>query len=173
MNIQIPDPCPESWENMIPGEEGRFCNTCCKTVVDFTGMSPQAISSYLVQHRSGQLCGRFHKHQMEETPLSLIKTVYRSGLQHVRKMAAIFLLIFICSQNTSAQTKPAADSVKKESMMLGRVICPPKKRVPEKKTNKDASKQPAGQQQPPASTSGTSIDPVYTMGLVAPAKRRK
>ena len=37
--LQIPEPCHESWEKMNPVEQGRFCNSCQKAVIDFTGMS--------------------------------------------------------------------------------------------------------------------------------------
>ncbi|MGL4595961.1 MAG: hypothetical protein ACRCYO_00440, partial [Bacteroidia bacterium] len=34
--VQIPEPCSEDWNKMTPETQGRFCDKCCKVVVDFT-----------------------------------------------------------------------------------------------------------------------------------------
>ena len=39
MQNTIPSPCTESWDCMTSTKEGRFCQSCEKTVVDFTRMS--------------------------------------------------------------------------------------------------------------------------------------
>jgi hypothetical protein len=44
--IQIPTPCGENWERMDRGEQGRFCQHCQKTVVDFTGMTDAEVLGY-------------------------------------------------------------------------------------------------------------------------------
>ena len=36
--IRIQNPCNENWNSMLPDKKGRFCNSCNKTVVDFTKM---------------------------------------------------------------------------------------------------------------------------------------
>ncbi|SDD86157.1 hypothetical protein [Niabella drilacis] len=135
MEIQIPIPCHEDWENMHPGEQGRFCNACCKTVIDFTGMSPEAIRTYLKEHRSQRVCGRFTGSQLTggkaTALLSLTRSVLQSALSYTRKLAAIFLLLFAFSQDAQAQTtrKTARkDSVTiAEGAFLGRIaICPAK-----------------------------------------------
>lgn len=47
---------------MQPEGNGRHCDSCCKTVVDFTGMSDAGILDYFKQH-SG-ICGRFTSGQL-------------------------------------------------------------------------------------------------------------
>ena len=45
-NISIPQPCSQSWQQMTPVEQGRHCESCCKTVVDFTPMSNDEIKDF-------------------------------------------------------------------------------------------------------------------------------
>ena len=53
-NIQfkIDDPCHEDWNQMMPETNGRFCGSCTKSVVDFTGMSDFSIVNYLQNHKT-------------------------------------------------------------------------------------------------------------------------
>jgi len=62
INISIPKPCHENWEAMTPAEKGRFCNTCSKTVLDFTKASDREIVQTLNQMENA--CGRFYNHQL-------------------------------------------------------------------------------------------------------------
>lgn len=56
----IAKPCPENWEGMAPSDEGRFCQACQHSVVDFSQMQPDEISAYLAEKlKSGtRVCGR-------------------------------------------------------------------------------------------------------------------
>jgi hypothetical protein len=40
--LQIPQPCKEDWQQMMPGQTGRFCAHCSESVVDFTNWSSRA-----------------------------------------------------------------------------------------------------------------------------------
>ncbi len=62
--LHIPKPCSEKWDQMTPDENGRFCQHCQKTVIDFTGMSDHEIAN-LMNHSKGQLCGRLHVSQLD------------------------------------------------------------------------------------------------------------
>jgi CarboxypepD_reg-like domain/Secretion system C-terminal sorting domain len=62
--LSIADPCHESWRNMTPIEQGRFCESCQKQVVDFTTMTDAEIFSYF-QQSSGNTCGRFFNTQLQ------------------------------------------------------------------------------------------------------------
>ena len=56
--VSIPTPCHEDWNKMSPESNGRFCNSCEKTVVDFTSKSQSEIKSYL-DNTNDKICGRF------------------------------------------------------------------------------------------------------------------
>jgi hypothetical protein len=63
LQIRIPEPCGESWENMGQAGNGRFCSSCSKTVVDFSLMSDQEVLSYLGSQEK-KVCGRFTPDQL-------------------------------------------------------------------------------------------------------------
>src|SRR4051812_10475679 len=58
LQISIPEPCHENWQNMTPSDQGRFCNACAKTVVDFSMMSDHEVLSYFSTVSNEKVCGR-------------------------------------------------------------------------------------------------------------------
>jgi len=63
INISIPTPCHENWQDMTVADKGRFCASCQKNVVDFTQSSDRHIAE--VFKKEGYVCGRFLKSQLE------------------------------------------------------------------------------------------------------------
>jgi hypothetical protein len=63
LNLSIPEPCHESWDRMTPDEKGKFCGSCQKSVVDFTGMSDRQLGEFF-KKTTGSVCGRFHEDQL-------------------------------------------------------------------------------------------------------------
>jgi len=63
----ISNPCHENWDSMTPQSGGRHCDTCNKTVIDFTTRSEIEITEFLTKHTGEKLCGRFSEHQLEKT----------------------------------------------------------------------------------------------------------
>lgn len=55
--ISIPKPCHENWNAMIPKETGRFCDSCSKTVIDFTTMNNETIQEFLHLNKDKKICG--------------------------------------------------------------------------------------------------------------------
>jgi predicted house-cleaning NTP pyrophosphatase (Maf/HAM1 superfamily) len=70
MQIHIPKPCSESWEQMAPRAHGRYCNACEKTVVDFTRMSDAELIAFLKNSADQTTCGRLRNDQIDR-PLIL------------------------------------------------------------------------------------------------------
>ena len=64
LQIQLPKPCHEDWNKMTPAEQGRFCNSCQKAVVDFTGMSDAQLVAFFKKPSTGSVCGRFDNDQL-------------------------------------------------------------------------------------------------------------
>ena len=63
INISIPTPCHENWQDMTAANKGRFCASCQKSVIDFTKSSDRHIAE--VFKKEGDVCGRFLKSQLE------------------------------------------------------------------------------------------------------------
>lgn len=148
MNIFIPKPCHENWNTMSPREQGRHCEVCSKTVIDFSGMQNEEIVSYLTNRSSGGVCGRFKESQLAvpQRPVfnELVYNIIDSRLfSYARKWMAIVLVCFIFSQNTNAQTKPPAKKadtvcVDKKPMLLGEIAIQPDNKVkPKSKPGKN------------------------------------
>lgn len=64
--INIPNPCSESWKEMEQRNNGRFCQSCSTVVHDLSKMSDTQIY-YLLQQSDGKICGRMHKSQLNRT----------------------------------------------------------------------------------------------------------
>lgn len=62
--VTVNNPCSQKWDSMNPRGEGRFCESCNKTVVDFTKMKNEEILSYL-KNQPGKTCGYFLPNQVE------------------------------------------------------------------------------------------------------------
>jgi len=50
---------------MTPGDKGRFCDSCQKTVVDFTSMSDMQLIAFFKKPSTGSVCGRLYNEQLE------------------------------------------------------------------------------------------------------------
>jgi hypothetical protein len=63
--VRVPEPCHEDWNKMKPEEKGRFCNSCSKTVVDFSNKTDTEIKNILEENPKGHMCGHFKKSQLD------------------------------------------------------------------------------------------------------------
>ena len=72
MKIQINKPCHEDWSKMTSEAQGKFCNACEKSVVDFSMMSDAQILNYFSQPKSEKVCGRFNADQVDRALVNVI-----------------------------------------------------------------------------------------------------
>jgi hypothetical protein len=61
--LSIPKPCSEKWENFSPTQQGGFCSSCQKEVIDFTSWTDDEIKNYFIQNTTA--CGRFRPYQLK------------------------------------------------------------------------------------------------------------
>lgn len=109
LKISIPKPCYEDWDAMTPGNQGRHCSVCAKTVVDFTSMSNEEVQAYFINRKTGSTCGRFRGDQLASVTISLPQNIFETKIAHWKKFLAACLLAFstmLFSCNTQID-KPA------------------------------------------------------------------
>lgn len=92
--INIPDPCNQDWKKMTPNGNGRYCDTCKMTVVDFTKMSLDEIKNHLLNN--SYVCGRFDCSQVESSHVKTLELL-KIKTKHINykplKWATYFLLL--------------------------------------------------------------------------------
>ena len=97
INITIPSPCNENWDNMLPEERGRFCLSCAKTVIDFTANSTEEINDYFLKNKGAKTCGRFKKEQLKEIQIEIPKNI----IYQQTSFRKVFMLALFISMGTT------------------------------------------------------------------------
>lgn len=75
LNLSVPKPCHKNWNEMLTEEKGRFCQSCSKTVLDFTGKSNDEIIALFENNKTEKVCGRFRKDQLESIKIEIPKVL--------------------------------------------------------------------------------------------------
>ncbi len=92
IQLSIPTPCHQNWDNMTPTEQGRFCNACAKQVVDFTTMSDGKVLNYFKTKKDENVCGRTLPNQLNRI-LEAPKPIVPNKLWYWKYAAAAGLLL--------------------------------------------------------------------------------
>jgi hypothetical protein len=119
ISISIPQACHEEWNAMIPNETGRHCNSCQKTVVDFTAMSDNQIINFLQRNKASGGCGIFYEDQLNKQIL-----IPRKPFPWLKYFFTITLPAFLYSQKIWAQKKitKAEITLSKPTIDLAKVV---------------------------------------------------
>lgn len=104
IQYSIQNPCDKSWNDMTPESTGRFCGSCEKSVVDFTGMSDFSIVNYLESHKTEKVCGRFTKPQLDRV-YQLNQPVFAPSFD-LRAVVLGLALTTFSAVHSFAQTEP-------------------------------------------------------------------
>ena len=99
--LSIVDPCHEDWNKMTSVEQGRFCSSCQKTVVDFTTQTDEEIISFFNNY-NGRACGRFNDEQLDR-PIQQIELKPASSF--LKYAASLLLPVSILATKAKAQFK--------------------------------------------------------------------
>lgn len=108
--ISIPKPCHEDWSKMTPNEKGRFCQSCSKTVVDFTKMDVDEIQKYIHNNKNQRICGHIKQSQLSAVNLRIPETVFNQTW-NFNKLFLLALLLAMgttllnCSDNNDRKQK--------------------------------------------------------------------
>ena len=111
-SLKIDKACQEVWDSMLTDNDGRFCELCEKSVIDFTGLSQKETFKILKKSKGG-ICGRI-THSQIKTPFLDITEPTKYRLPHSKAVASIMLLASL----SSIQSCDSKDSkVKYDSSM--------------------------------------------------------
>lgn len=125
IQLQVAEPCHENWDAMTPVEQGKFCGSCQKQVVDFTGMSDRQLAEFFKKPSTGSVCGRFMSDQLERDI-----EIPKKRLPWIKYFFTIALPAFFLSKASAQKMgkpmlRPAKDTVVKpmetEFITLGMV----------------------------------------------------
>lgn len=70
--VDIPVPCSQSWDDMKPMDNGRYCGHCSKTIIDFTKLADHEVARIFLDSK-GAVCGRFSESQLNRDLLAIEK----------------------------------------------------------------------------------------------------
>jgi hypothetical protein len=99
VQIAVPAPCHENWQQMAPADKGRFCASCQKNVTDFTDASDREIAAAFAGNSN--LCGRFLATQLNR---DLVVPKEKSTLW-IAASAAVVSFLSLGSNEAAAQEK--------------------------------------------------------------------
>jgi hypothetical protein len=163
--IYIPKPCNEDWNKMTSTSNGKFCDSCCKNVVDFTTMTNEEVQAYLSKYNTGNVCGRFtenqafsHSSKLHRKLENFYLTIENKTIPAFTKSFCLFMLsvvmILIGTQQSQA-TKPTT-SVSKNTLTKKDVLTqlqgepiPRKVLRPKPKTKKNVNDDKQSGKKPP------------------------
>ena len=147
MKIKIEKPCHEDWSKMTSEAQGKFCNACEKSVVDFSMMSDAQILNYFSKPKSQKVCGRFNADQVDRALVNMIpeRSSPPPQLLHFAYLLIVVLGVGLSScsntvtgmseiteQQDSASPKIRKPLVKMGEAVIGKVSAPASSTAPER-----------------------------------------
>jgi len=115
VQLQIPEPCHENWNKMSITEQGRFCMTCKKEVIDFSAMTDQEILRHISSAVTG-ICGRADNTQLNRA-LAPAPESRKLWWKYWMGIAASFVMI--TSKSNSQVKAPAATMTVAPALIKG------------------------------------------------------
>lgn len=145
--ITISEPCQEDWNKMTPNDQGRFCMSCAKTVVDFTAMLPEEVQHFFIQNQSQNICGRMRKSQLDSITIQIpSRVLYKQTQYHKMFLLALFITmgttLFSCADKNGNKQKIDAVEVVKDTTKASKITVG---MMLPKKNNSQNHVQPPGQ----------------------------
>lgn len=121
IQITIPRPCHENWQDMSADDKGRFCASCQKKVYDFTAATDREIVTVL--NREKDACGRFTVQQLNRD-LAIPKE--KKGMW-MAASAAVISIFTLGNHEAAAQTPvPVEQRPQTPDYSLGKYMIQPK-----------------------------------------------
>lgn len=100
-HLNVQEPCHEDWGKMSETAGGRFCSSCTKEVVDFTGMSDAQLIQFFKQP-AGSVCGRFQAGQLDR---NLVLAAAPKRLPWLRYFFSVLIPAYLLSNEARGQCR--------------------------------------------------------------------
>lgn len=94
LKLSLDNPCSENWDAMNAVATGRFCQSCQKTVTDFSQFSDSELMDFFKKRNYQPLCGRIQKHRVNKIYAEIPSTLFKSRAPFWKKFLAICLVVF-------------------------------------------------------------------------------
>jgi len=94
LKISIPTPCHQDWDAMTPNTQGKYCNSCAKTVVDFTNMNDEEVKYFFINKKDERVCGRFRNTQLQRITIELPQNIFYIQMPFWKRFLVASLLVF-------------------------------------------------------------------------------
>lgn len=65
-SFKIASPCSENFGNMLSVSEGKYCEVCAKTVIDFSQMTDNEIATFIHLNKGKEICGTIQPQQQNK-----------------------------------------------------------------------------------------------------------
>ncbi len=101
IQLSIPEPCHENWQHMTPKDQGRFCDSCAKIVIDFSKMTDAEVLNYFSNLKNEKVCGRVLPIQLEE-PITMPNGPKKKIFWYWNYLTLFFM--FFTKSSVKAQT---------------------------------------------------------------------
>lgn len=118
IQLKLDSPCHENWEAMSPNEQGRFCQSCQKSVIDFSSMTNREVVKTLLS-TEGEICGRVNQYQLEH-PIALSEPTHRNWLKYAASLIFPAMLLSKSAKSQShglMRVPPSAPKMNLETMI--------------------------------------------------------
>ena len=125
-HITIPKPCHENWDSMHPREQGRHCDACDKTVIDFTEKSEKEIGEYFAEHANQRICGHFRISQLHNTSRlhAFLLQLHASASLNIKRHALRAIALFFIGMMMSMTGCSPKEIEPADAQLLGSVKKP-------------------------------------------------
>jgi hypothetical protein len=123
IQLNIAEPCHENWQKMTPQQQGRFCGSCQKTVVDFTMMSDQEVLNYFLK-ADHNVCGRFADDQLNKE-LKVTEKKKRFSWTYVWNILVVTFLAVKADAQVEPKPKTPVATIDHLPKMMGKVAYVP------------------------------------------------
>lgn len=100
-HLNVQEPCHEDWGKMSETDKGRFCFSCTKEVVDFTGMTDAQLIQYF-KKPAGSTCGRFQAGQLDR---NLVQAPVPKRLPWLRYFFSVLIPAYLLSNEAQGQCR--------------------------------------------------------------------